>query len=93
MIDATIDRILKKKTKFTTKKDKENFKKYYLYHILNQEEFPITDKEFKPEFREIRLSLPNRDDIEIMISRSKHLREFLKSEESDWPISEYSDDY
>lgn len=40
--------------------DKDNFKKYYIYHSFNQPNFPIEDSEYRPEFRGIREFIDSR---------------------------------
>ena len=46
---------------FNNLKDKNNFKKYYIYHKFNKPTFPIKDNEYRPEFRQIRFFIDNRE--------------------------------
>jgi len=39
---------------FNSIQDRNNFKKYYIYHKCNKPNFPIEDRDYRAEFRRIR---------------------------------------
>ncbi len=65
-IDSWLDAFfVKYNITFSDLQGKVNFKKYYIYHSLNQPTFPIEDSEYRPEFRNIREFIDSRTKIDL----------------------------